>query len=251
MPDRGESQGDKWGAAAAAAAAAAGAAAGMTGPLGIVLGAGLAPGLATALRAVGGWYSERQTERVGRMIRTAAKIARLEPDLLVRRMEQTPERAELFVRTFRAAAEASAEVKLVALARSLATSAQGDSEQVQVETLFVHALSELEAVHLDVLERFGWSANALGLGDGKSADFDVHVAYLNSAQLEMTLPGLAPVIESVLAMLVQHGLLAYSTATPVTYGSGGAPVLQWALSRFGREALDRLEASRDLLASDV
>src|SRR5665213_3576566 len=113
MPDRGESQGDKWGAAAAAAAAAAGAAAGMTGPLGIVLGAGLAPGLATALRAFGSWYAERQTERVDHMIRTAAKIARLEPDVLVRRMEQTPERAELFVRTFRAAAEASAAARKV------------------------------------------------------------------------------------------------------------------------------------------
>jgi hypothetical protein len=246
MPEASEEADDVVEVGSDAAAAALGAVIGLPmGPIGSVVGAAAGPGLARGLRALGDHYVSRRRVRAERLIKLAARLAGIEPDVLVRRLCGSPELEDLFVRTFRAAAEDSAERKLVALARSLSASVAGGTSQIERETLFVRAIAELDEVHIDVLDQFTWTSNALGLGDG-SSEFDTSLPALNSAQVHMAMPELEDIIDSILATLVRQGLLSYSTPTLPAFG-GGPSISQWALSPFGRLVLDRLAVIREVL----
>ena len=232
-------------------AAGVGAAIGLVGrPPGSIVGAVVAPGVARALRAFIERSTARQWDRADRLIKMAAKLAGVEVDVLFARLQGTPDREELLLRTLRAAGEASAEHKLVALAKSLASWSAGTAEQVQWESVFVRVIADLDGVHIDLLDKFRWSAKRLGLGEGDPA-FDTPPTSLNGVELEMVVPHLKEIVDSVLATLVRHGLLAYSTQTAVTYGGGTALPATWALTSFGADLLDRLELVGDVLEDDV
>src|SRR5260221_483140 len=81
------------------------------------------------------------------------------------------------------------------------------------------AVGAVDEIHLGLLERFRWSANKLGLGDGKDPSFDKPVMGMNSAQLEMVVPELKPVLDSLIGTLESQGLLTRQES--VSGGLGG------------------------------
>jgi len=107
--------------------------------------------------------------------------------------------------------------------------------------MFVRAVDAIEEAHLALLERFRWSANRLGLGDGSNPDFDKPMMAMNDAQLKMVLPDLGPVIDSLLATLEAQGLLIRLNPLSGGIGGGRSAIRSWALSPFGTSFLDRLE----------
>jgi hypothetical protein len=246
-PADGGGDGDARAVGSDVAAAGAGASIGLVGgPIGSVVGAAVAPVLARGLRAVFERYSRRQWARADRVLHLAAELAGIDDEELIERLRRTPEKEELLVRTVRAAAEAAVERKLVALAKSLAATTVGGDEEVQWEAVFVRALSDLDTVHINLLERFTWSANALGLGDG-GPEFTTSPASLSSVQLAIAVPHLENVVDAVLATLVRHGLLAFASHTNVTYGGGSPAPSTWSLTPFGRTVLSRLGVIADVL----
>jgi hypothetical protein len=231
------------------AAAAAGAGIGLIGgPIGSVIGAAVAPLIARGVQLVLSAYAQRQWARAERLIRLAANIADIDDSVLLERMQRSPELEDIFVRTLRAAAEASVERKLLALARSLAALATDGVARMQWETVFVRVVADLDDAHVSVLERFTRSANELGLGDG-GPEFQDPPASLNAVQLDLAIPDPDGIRDSLLATLVQHGLLAYATHTAATFGGGSPLPATWSLTEFGRAVLRRLDVVDELLES--
>jgi hypothetical protein len=208
------------------------------GPVGAVTGAALGPAAARAVheavRPVLERWQARQRERAADVISVAAQDAGLDPETLVHRLEELDGGEELFVRTMRAAATSPGRRKLVLLSRALASGASAnDQANVAWEAMFVRAVDAIEETHLDLLERFRWSGNRLGLGDGSNTDFDKPVMRMNDAQLKVVLPQFEPVIDSLVATLESQGLLIRENV----YGAGQS----WGLSQFGSSFLDRLD----------
>lgn len=71
--------------------------------------------------------------------------------------------------------------------------------------------------------------------------FDTPPSALNLAQLQVAVPHLQDIVDSILATLVRHGVLAYATHTAATWGGGTPLPPVWSLTPFGRAVLDRLE----------
>lgn len=237
---------------AAAVATATGAAAlSLAGVEGLIAGAAAAPVVTAGIDALIDRWTARQHLRVSEVVARAAQAAGLPPSQLLERLRAAPEREELVIRTLRAAADTPAELKLVAFATSVAVVATREPAAVAWEALFVRALSDLDLAHLDVLRRFTWSANDLGLGDGRSAEFDKRVEYLNARQVEIALPSLQGTVGVLLAALVRHGLLDTSTPTLGTFGGGGGTMQQWTMSAFGRAFLARIELVHRVLTAEA
>ena len=232
----------------AATAAGAAALAIAAGPGGAIAGAAAAPVVSRVLMQLAGALGARRDARVVGVIARAAQLAGLEPAVLVQRLQASPEQEELLVRTMQAAADAAAEERLVMLATSLGHAATGTPLDAGREALFVRAIAELELLHVQLLERFTWSANALGLGDGASPEFDTPIQRLNEKVLERVLPELGVTTAPLLSALVRHGLLAYSTPSVATYGGGGSLPPVWELTAFGAAFLERLSLVRTWLA---
>lgn len=217
------------------AAAAAGAAvlAIAVGPAGAIAGAATAPVVSRVVAQFVRSVRAAGRARAASVIARAAHLAGLEPAVLAQRLQASPEHEELLVRTMRAAADAAADEKLVMLATSLGRAAQGTPIDAGREALFVRVIADLDLLHIHVLQRFGSSPVSVPL---------------NSQSLELALPDLGESAAPVLATLVRHGLLAYSTpSVSGAYGGGGLTTAVWEVTPFGKAFLDRLALVMALL----
>ena len=235
----------------AAAGAAAGAVVG--GPIGAIGGAALGPaiakGLDASIEAVIKRWQAQQHARVRDVIRLAAREADLEPETLVHRLEATDGGEDLFVRTMRAAVVASSRRKLILLSRALASGAADVSpRKAEWETVFVNSVAALDEVHLSLIERFLWSPNQLGLGNGDS-EFDQPIMRMNRKQLEMVLPELVPVMDSLLGTLESEGLLSRQDPPGGMLGGGQSnpETRSWLISDFGVALVGRLKQVGEIL----
>jgi hypothetical protein len=212
-----------------------------------IAAAGLAPVALAGTKAVLERIGARWNARAGSVLAVAAKTAKIDVDELRGRLEAAPEREELLLRTLTAAGNAAAREKLIAYALALANGAMtGDPNEVMWETTFVRTLDDLDATHLDLLRRFTWTSNELGLGNG-GAEFDNVPSTLNTHQVEMVSKDL-PNLPALLAVLQRHGLLSSETAGGGSFGGGGG-ASHWKLTTFGQDFLDRLGAIGKVLAS--
>jgi hypothetical protein len=174
------------------------------------------------------------------MLQVAAKRAGITVAEMDERLAQIPGGEELLIKTIRAAMEASAENKLLALSESLSQAATaGDELSTTFESQFVSAVADLDTAHFRVLERFEWSANELGLGDGHSSDFDRPLMKLNQIQLAMVLPDLADLLIALVTGLERHGLLGTVVAYQAPLGGGVQGPLVWEITPFGRATVAR------------
>jgi hypothetical protein len=110
---------------------------------------------------------------------------------------------------------------------------------MQWETAFVRALSDLDRLHIGLLERFTWTGNRLFGGD--TPGLDQPVAALNDGQLKTVMPEFGDVLESLLATLQRHGLIEpLETAGPVL-GGGRGPLTTWQITEFGTRFVERMQ----------
>jgi hypothetical protein len=163
----------------------------------------------------------------------------------MRRFERSPGQ-ELFIRTMDAAGNSPTRHKLVALGRSLAHGeVETEPGAIELETLFVSAMANLDEPQLTLLERFSWTSNQLGLGDSKNPDFDVPPHALNLTQMAMVLPEYKSVLPMLAALLEAQGII---TGQPEGGGVVGAGIGgQYRLTDFGRQVLARLQAVASIL----
>lgn len=145
-----------------------------------------------------------------------------------------------------AAGDTTRSEKLLAYCLTLASGAMQPDDQDRWRAALVRTLRDLDSEHFDLLDRFTWTSNRLGLGDGVSEDFDTVPESLNQTQVEMV-AGDIPVLHSALATLQRLGLLANSFFTPGTFGGGGTPIGIWKITEFGIQLLELLRYTAHLL----
>lgn len=236
--------------AADAASSAAGAITGLAigGPVGAVIGAVGTPALKHGLDWLRDTYRARQEEQVAIVIGLAARQADLEPEQLIEHLEANPETQELLASVVGVAQDASIIGKLFVLSKTLAVGAAqtDDHHQIALEKTFVAAVADLDSAHLELLERFTMSANENNLGDG-SPEFDEPVSSLNERQLELCMPQLTGLYDTIVARLVSHGLLATMTSGGAL-GGAGTRVRTWSITGFGRTFIGRIVAVGEFVA---
>jgi hypothetical protein len=232
-------------AAGSAAGAVVGGAVG--GPLGALLGSALGTSVKKALDGALDAIGERRHARLKWVLAYAAKQADLDPEELAARMQQDPEREELFVRVLQAAQASATAEKLIGLAVSLARGVQSESsDEDALEVGFVRVLGDLDTAHLTLLRAFTQTSNELGLGDG-SADFDKPLDSLNLGQLKIAFPELALLLDPTLSALEQHGLVRpLGAASAPTYGALGSAA-SWGLTPFGEAFIERMALVSEML----
>ena len=217
-------------------------------PIAGVAAAGSAPALAAAVNAVLDRVAARANRRAASVLRGAAEALGTDVSDLQERLHSDPSREQLLLRTLGAAENAPLREKLCAYALALARGSIGDGPQVAWETTFVRALDDLDPSHLALLDRFTWSSNRLGLGDG-SSDFDRVPEALNPTQLERIANDLEN-LPALLATLQRHGLVASQSTGGGNLGGSGTVL--WSLTSFGRAFLGRLaEISIVLSGADL
>jgi hypothetical protein len=227
----------------AVAAAVAGLAA-ANPPAGIAA-AGLAPAALAGAKAVVEQIRVKWNARAAAVLAAAARAANIDVHELRARLETEPEREELLLRTLRAAGNTVLNEKLIAYALALAAGGVADDvHDVAWETTFVRALDDLDPASLGLLQRFTWTANRLGLGDGKPGS-EIVPSTLNVHQVEMVSADL-PNLPALLAVLQRHGLLSSESAGGGLTGGGGTT--HWKLTSFGHDFLARLDAIGKMLA---
>jgi hypothetical protein len=231
------------------AGGAAGAGLGLVvaGPVGALLGAVAPPLVSRALAAVRETYARRQEERVSAVIALAAKLANADPEEVVEDLQADPAREELLVRTLRTAQDAALVEKLVFLAVALIEGREaGSSDRLTFETALVRVVDDCDSAHFEVLDLFVQSANSLGLGDG-SEEFEKVPDGLNRTQLDRARPALAPLFDSLLAVLERHGLASSTTEVGGLTSSLGPANVHWRITQFGRDVLERLAVVHEIL----
>jgi hypothetical protein len=217
------------------------------GPIGVIAGALVGEAATVAMNQFRARAVDRARKRQTYVIDQAAKQAGVEPEILLERLSRTPRNEELVLRTLRVAADATLIEQLAALATALASAATTAEDRTVVwETAFVAALGELTPGHLALLQRFTWTANQNNLGDG-SREFDAPVTTLNRYQLALAMPGFEDVIDSLIATLEGHGLVASGFTGGAMLGGGVGGVTKWNLTEFGRTFLERLALVGDVL----
>src|SRR4051812_27262783 len=150
-----------------------------------------------------------QQQRIGRMDRVVAKMAAglgIEVDQALNMLSQDERRAEMLGQALEAAARTTSESKIDMLARVLQVAASaGDTATVDRETLVLLALRDMEAPHIQVLERMSRSR----WGQEAPRDNGVVVAAAWTARaLAQEMPTHAEVIEPVLGVLASHRAIA-------------------------------------------
>lgn len=212
----------------------------IAGPEAAVAGAVAMPYVRGALRLALESLNEKRRTRGARLIELAAEEAGIDIETLLEKLQDDPNREEILQRTLRVAMESSMEGKLFALSKALASTAIARTPRVvQWEAMFVRTLDDLDEGHIDLLDRFLWSANKLGLGGGQP-EFEEPVNGLNRAQLDLVMPDLKDMVDSMVAVVERHGLIARTERGGGSFGGGGGGPTHWVITTFGREFLARL-----------
>jgi hypothetical protein len=151
----------------------------------------------------------------------------------------------LFVRTLRVAEDAAVDEKLIALGKAIASGALAyRSVDVQWETAFVGTLSELDRPHLRVLDqvrRLAFDPSAT-----PQQTFP-EPASVTEESLHQSLPELRDIIDTVVATLQSHGLLAAVQGQMATIGPTSRR-FRWKVTNFGLQFLERMRLVGDTLA---
>jgi hypothetical protein len=222
------------------------------GPVGALLGASAVALVAEALEATRSYFVERHEARVATVIALAAKEAGETAEDLIRKLQSSPDKEDLFLRTLRAAQDAALTEKLVALAHSLKTTATTDDLPiVATETAFVRGLADVDRAHLAILRAFTQSTNELGLGNGEP-DFDRVPESLNSQAFRFAFPKYADILDPLLSVLNRHGLIQPVQFMPiVAVGEGQTrPLTSWSITPFGRSFIERIDLATELLGTE-
>jgi hypothetical protein len=198
-----------------------------------------APGASMALRAGVTSIIHRRRRQAATALERAAAQSETTPLDVVTRLADSPEGLSLLASGLNAAAEAALHEKLYAVGVALGNGALYGAT-IDIETLFVKALGDIEAAHIRVLRLFTQTSNELGFGDG-GPDFDSQVSTLNSQQLRHAAPDLAALLGPITATLSRHGLIANLTAGGGSFfGGGGQRITTFEITDFGLDCLDRL-----------
>jgi hypothetical protein len=208
----------------------------VAGPPGAILG-GVTPAVfSRSLELVRNVRSRRQQARAAFVIAGAAKLAGLDPDEVVRRLERDEVREEVLIRTLRAAQDAALMPKLLGLAHSLASSCTTDSDaELNWESSFVAAIADCDHRHLQVLRAFQHPMVPLDL-----------------AALRAQLPEGDALIDPALAILERHGLIRGGVrAGGIMAVRVGPEDAVWTMTSFGGKFLQRMTDIAETLKQEV
>ncbi len=205
----------------------------------MVASAASAPLASATIKAGIERLASRRRHRQEYVFDFAARVAKIGVEELQRRCENDERLEELLLLVLDAAGETAMREKLVAYGLALGEGvATSDADYWQ--SALVRAVRDLGPEHLALLDRFTWTTNKLGLGDGTSGDFDIVPIQLADGQVEMVARDI-PALSSALAMLQRHGLLMHQFAAGgATLGGGPGPLGSWKLTEFGRQVHDLL-----------
>lgn len=199
-------------------------------PVAGVTAAAALPALDAALERFRSW----RAERLRTTIEDAADRAGTDIGSLVEALTADAARLRLLVDALEATERAVLDEKLAALASSLAGAALSvDDLEVHRETLIVAALTDIEAPHVHLLDRFQRSSQELGLGTGTDP-----MATLSWHQLERVADWSEGILESLVGTLVRHGLVA-TLGGGAMFG-GGSGTSSYRITDFGALILERL-----------
>jgi hypothetical protein len=247
VPDEHFDEPTPGGVAASVVASAAGAATGMVfaGPPGAMAGAALAPALQALINYLGSRF-ERARRKAARVLAEAAARNEVTEDELIEVAERSSQKTELVAEAVLAAARATTEEKLDALAISLADGIAGDDYAAAQERLVVEALSDLEPIHIDVMTCLVTKPPMYESDDEwREAMRDRPRGAYGWLPSEVTIEiqQAAPVIEPILATLERHGLVLDTAVGTLGYRA------RYAVSDFGVRCLDLLMRRHDYGAS--
>lgn len=227
------------GVAASVVASAAGMAAGLAlaGPPGAAAGAVTAPALQALINYLGLRF-ERARHKAARVLTDAADQNHVSEDELIDQAERSPQKTELVAEVVNAAARATTEQKLSALASSLARGVAGDDYAAARERLIVAALADLEPIHLAVMSCLRSRPPMYGSDEDWRKAMSERPAGAYGwlpAEVMGRLPEAAPVIDAVFAALQRHGLVIDTAIGTVSYQE------RYVVTDFGLRCLHWLE----------
>jgi len=181
------------------------------------------------------------------VIGRAAEEAGIDEEKLVQRLQRSQDRAELLLRSLRAAEDAGHLDRLVAIALSLAAVAMDDEDKnLHWEKALVGVLGALDGPHFELLRRFTLSGYENNL-QGEPSLEDQPTSVLNDVQLELALPGWQEILPTLIAALQSHGLVRARQSGGGGFGGGGGRPTHWEISAFGEAVLARLGQLGDVL----
>jgi hypothetical protein len=227
------------GVAASVVASAAGMAAGLAiaGPPGAAAGAMTGPA-AQALINYLGLRFERSRHKAARVLADAAAQNEVSEDELIELADRSPQKIELLAEVASAAARATTERKLNALAASLARGIAGDDLVAGSERLMVAAIADLEPIHLAVMLRLLSRPPMFDSDEEwrKALSEPPSRAYgWLPTEVTRALPEIGSVIEAIFASLQRNGLVVDKAIGTLDYQA------RYVLSDFGLRCLERLE----------
>lgn len=183
-----------WAAGSAAYAAAVGA--GVGGATGDVLAAALAPAVAAVAQLALREWGERRLERASWMLQQSAELAGVEVEDVAKAMRERSQFQALAGEALVAASESALDVKVRALARAVAVG-YNDDAVVDVERLYVDALSDMEVPHVRVLDFMARNR----IYEGQLVNHELHV-------VAKAMPGYTPdVVHAIIGTFERHGLV--------------------------------------------
>lgn len=186
-----------------------------------------AAGLATEfMRQLHEVISRERTSRIEETIEMAAEIAGELPQSLVDQVLENPRLAELAVTVLEAAALKAESVHRKALAKCLANGLD-DNVLIDAEALVARVLRALTVPHIELLARMSVPQPKALAHYSRWPVYDVET-------LEKAKPGMAPVLDPLIAALLTQGLVFQK-------GSNHFRRRDWTITDFGRDVLRRLE----------
>ena len=206
--------------------------------------AGLVPGLKDELAYLTESYRVRRTERARRVLADAAEQRGVDPADLVEDLMSSEEGEELLLAAMRAAEDAAFQTKAKAIAVALADGSLAETvDGLRLETLIERALTQLDAVHIAVLEGFQSTIDALYQGRAVTSP-DLA---LTRVQLGERYPTLGAGVDPIVATLQREGLLR---SMEQSTGIGHQPPNAWQPTDFGIRLLDLMKRVGQMLAEE-
>lgn len=227
------------GVAASLTAGAAGAAAGLllAGPAGMTAGALTGPAV-QALINYAGLRFERARQKAARALVQAADESGVSEDQFLDMAESSAQKSELAVEALNAAACATTEQKLRALASALSRGVGGDDNQAAKERMVVAALADLEPLHVAVLSCLNSPPPEYPTEEGRPPTMFNRPGGAfgwTPGEVIMTMPEAVHVGDAIFATLQRHGLVVDTAIGTLDYSA------RYALTEFGVSCLRWLE----------
>jgi hypothetical protein len=206
-------------------------------------------GSAGALAGAGTWVVVEQvlskvwnlrSRRARQAAERAAAEAGLSAEELLRRILADERLLDLAIRVFTVAAESALQAKIRAAGKALGRAVRDDAT-INQERFIVDSLAGLDMPHFLVLEQVYEDYEDYGTprspdGTPRAYGWTVHA-------LVARLPGLAPVLKPLLAVLSSRNLVENTAVGTLDYRPGGTG--RWILTEYGRDVVHWLEHSQE------